>query len=259
MLGYRHRDGAPGRRPRRTDAGPALLGASFAVLAALAGVFAHGLADPEAMRHAPGPDALVLLTALVLGLGALSGIAADAVRRALPGGRGAGGGAGARAAAALGALAGPRGLGLLGPVLAGQWLAHAVLHADHEISAALSGAPAGGSAAAALAAASAGGHAAHARHAATEGLSALAAGGGHASGMVLPMLVAHALGVLACLLVCALADRALRGLVGAFLRPLPPLAAARRAPRALRWRVVGHGRAGLACAGPRAPPLLLAA
>lgn len=237
-------------RPANAAAGLALPGAFFAFLAALAGVGTHGLVAPDSLAHAPSFDAIFLLTAgaavLGGGAGALVGFAGR-LAEALP----------SRAGRAFSLAAGPRLLGLLLPVTAGQWFAHAVLEADHML-AGRAGAGAAG------AAALHGGHGGHAGHGVPAGIGgdasaasgALAGGPAQASGaeMVLPMLLAHAAGVLVCLAVSIIVRRALRRLVGrvttALPRPTLPVA-----PRGIFGSaVIGGDLSGFAPAAPRAPP-----
>jgi len=253
--------------PRRAPVAPALFGASFAVIAALAGAFAHGAAAPEAFRNAPSFNALFLLTAFVLLGGALSGIAADRIHGfAAQAAEGAGWTRRALAAAAM--ATGPRALGLLAPALAGQYLAHTILSADSAIAGALA-APAATATAPTPGAATSALLAEHPGHSGLHGVpgppglsgyaAALSNGaaGSHAA-MILPMLAAHALGVLACLAICALADRALRSLCERILRPaIAPAAPLLAAPIPNRAPVLSP-RAAIAGAGPRAPPRLLA-
>lgn len=250
----RTRDNEPLGRPAHAAAGLAVPGAFFAFLAALAGVGTHGLVAPSSLAHAPSFDAIFLLTAGAAVLGAVSGALvafAGRLAEALP----------SRAGRAFSLAAGPRLLGLLLPVTAGQWFAHAVLEADHMLAGSATGAGAAG------AAALHGGHAGHGVSAGVAGggdassaSGALAGGPAHGGGaeMVLPMLLAHAVGVLVCLALSVIVRRALRRLVGrvtaALLRPTLPAA-----PRGiLSSAVIGGDVSSFAPAAPRAPPSLLA-
>lgn len=244
-------------RPANAAAGLALPGAFFAFLAALAGVGTHGLVAPDSLAHAPSFDAIFLLTAgaavLGGGAGALVGFAGR-LAEALP----------SRACRAFSLAAGPRLLGLLLPVTAGQWFAHAVLEADHMLA---GSAGAGAAGAAALH----GGHGGHAGHGVPAGVAgsggdasaasgALAGGPAHAGGaeMVLPMLLAHAAGVLVCLAVSIIVRRALRRLVGRVTTALPRPTLPVAARGILGSAVIGGGLSGFAPAAPRAPPSQLA-
>ena len=255
----RTRDNEPLGRPAHAAAGLAVPGAFFAFLAALAGVGTHGLVAPSSLAHVPSFDAIFLLTAGAAALGACSGALVGVATRladVLPGWAGR----------ATSLAAGARVLGLLLPVTAGQWFAHTVLEADHMLA---GGSGASGASAAGAASALHGGHGLYAGHGvsahgaggdAVAASGALAGGPAHAGGaeMVLPMLIAHAAGVLVCLAVSLIVRRALRRLVGrvtaALLRPTLP-----SATRAILGpAVMGGGLSGFAAAEPRAPPSLLA-
>lgn len=253
---HRTRDTDLRQRPA-VAAGLAVPGAFFALLAALAGISAHGLASPTSLSHAPSFDALFLLTAGAASLGAGAGVLLGLIGRlasVLP----------ALAGRVLAVAANPRALGLVLPVTAGQWFAHAVLEADHRIAAAgASGAGTAGSAGASGAGAAgiAGGHAGHG--AAAQGLAgALSAGsahhGGGDTGMVFSMVAAHAAGVLACVVVSIIARRALGRLVGFVVAALPRPRVAVAARVDASSDVIGVGVRGFAPAAPRAPPLLFA-
>ena len=247
-------------RPAHRAAGLAVPGAFFAFLAALAGVGAHGLAAPSSLAHAPSFDAIFLLTAGAAVLGGGAGALvyfAGRLAGTLPG----------QGGRAVLLAAGPRVLGLLLPVTAGQWFAHSVLEADHMFA---GGSGAAGVGAGGAASASHGGHGLHSGRGVSADFAAggdavaapgaLAGGPAHAGGseMVLPMLVAHAVGVLVCLAVSIIVRRALRRLVGrvtsALLRPTLP----RAARGILGSAVIGGSVTGFAPAAPRAPPSLLA-
>lgn len=254
----RTRDNEPLGRPAHAAAGLAVPGAFFAFLAALAGVGTHGLVAPSSLAHAPSFDAIFLLTAGAVALGAGSGALVGVAARLagmLPGWAGR----------ATSLAAGARVLGLLLPVTAGQWFAHTVLEADHMLA---GGSGASGAGAAGAGSALHGGHGLHAGHAVpangdgdvVAASGALAGGPAHSGGaeMVPPMLIAHAAGVLVCLAVSLIVRRAMRRLVGrvtaALLRPTLP-----SATRAiLGSALMGGGLSGFAPAEPRAPPSLLA-
>ena len=242
---HRIRDHDPRQRPA-VAAGLAVPGAFFALLAALAGIAAHGIASPSSLSHAPSFDAIFLLTAGAAALGAGAALLVGLIGRlasALPG----------RGGRVLGVVANPRALGLALPVTAGQWFAHAVLEADHRI---LAAGVAGGASAA-------GSGVGHARHAAGAGAAAgaLAEGSAHhpgGAGMVASMFAAHATGVLVCVVVSIIVRRALRRLVGFVVASVPRVAVAAAARVVATSDVIGAGVRGFAPAAPRAPPALLA-
>lgn len=230
----------------------AVAGACFALVAALAGIAAHGLAEGEPV--APSFDALFLLTAGVLALGALGGGAAAAVtgwvaRRT-----------GSRTAR-MRRTAGISPAGVLLPVVAGQWFSHVMMVGDHEIRAAQAAASGTGVAlghahgvgAGAASAAGAHGPVGAPGHAAAAG-AADAAAAGHTTAW-LPMLAAHVVGVLVCLVLLALLNRVLDVVATRVLSTPRQIAVPPRAPLTRRRPLVLPVCTRRSAAAPRAPPL----
>lgn len=212
---------------------PAVAGAFFALVAATAGIAAHGLAEGNAV--APSFDALFLLTAGVLALGAAAGAGASAVSEWAADRPGTG-------AAWLHRICSLRLAGILLPVTAAQWFSHVVLVGDHRVRAALAGAS------------TAPGHV----HGAAPELAGGLPAAGHAVAW-LPMLSAHAAGVLVCVVLLALLGRVLDAVAARVTVPAPRPSVPPRAPRARRAPFVVHGRVRCFAVAPRAPPQLLAA
>lgn len=234
----------------------AVAGAFFALVAALAGIAAHGLAEGDPV--APSFDALFLLTAGVLALGALGGGAAAAVSGWIARRTGS-------RTARMRRTAGISPVGVLLPVVAGQWFSHVVMVGDHEIRAAQAAASgagvalghahgAGAGAGAGVAsAAGAHGSAGAPGHAAAAG-AADAAAAGHATAW-LPMLAAHVVGVLVCLVLLALLNRVLDVVATRVLSTPRQIAVPPRAPLTRRRPLVLPVCTRRSAAAPRAPPL----
>ena len=243
----------PASTPRHRSVAPigAVGGAVFALVAALAGIAAHGLADPAMSGHIPSFDALFLLTSGVAALGALAGYGAQAFAEWAQ-----------RRGGGLGAVARRLGdsapAGVLLPVTVGQWFSHAMLVADHKL--ALTIGALGPSALGSSAAPADGlGHV-HGTAVALspQQLSALPTVSADHGVHWLPMVAAHALGVLVCLALFELLARALRVVAKRVLLDAPRPALPARAHYGRRPVVACHSTSWRSAAVPRGPPLLLA-